>query len=345
MEIRGCAATVNDRLRQGFDGRSRKTSSFSAGGQQISRAGNMQSRELETHSSFSLWSTFDVPSSTLFEDSENPATTVLKWSKDWRQGEVNKEDLITKLHSISNETNRVPDSRHYLIRDGLLIDQDTGEHILDHITPGVEYEIAEELQRRVAEAEEGIFIWHSPKLSKVYPCNKTMIYQIVYNEKFEKVLLYSAILYDGDIPNPEEQRKTLISAADEDATFWEVLSWIESVSKQKPQVVKGVSRESAAYFAEQIRAGVDPRVVVEEMQASGFLGQKSISCSGVSSFSDYISARANILVFAGVKDQHGELTFKCSKGHTNVRPYGKLLRYCETCGEDVSCGNLDAVAA
>lgn len=46
-----------------------------------------------------------------------------------------------------------------------------------------------------------------------------------------------------------------------------------------------------------------------------------------------------------IEDDFGSLDFPCSKGHMNRRPYGKFLKYCKTCGEDVSCGNPNAVAA
>jgi len=278
---------------------------------------------------------------------ERPVDTVERWiSQDWIVNGVSLEELTTKLHCISNETNRTPDSNHYLFKDGQLIDPYTGDPILRHIAKGVEYEVAQALQDRVATSDEGIFVWNSPKLDNIYPCNKTMIYQIAYNANLEKVLLYSAILYDGTIENSEEHRKTLIAAPDNDNTFFGVLSWIEKVSKQKQKVSAGASRVTAQYFAERINSGVDPHIVLEEMKQTGFIGQHSISCPGAGqSFSNFTSAGANILVFAGSKDKYGELTFECTKGHVNIRPYGKFLKYCKTCGEDVSCGNAEAVAA
>jgi hypothetical protein len=279
---------------------------------------------------------------------ERPTDTVNRWIyEDWTVHDLSAEELTTKLHSISNETNRVADSHYYRFKDGVLIDPDTGDPILKHIAPGVEYRIAEELQNRAVNAEEGLFIWNSPKLDRVYPCNKTMLYQIAYSSNMEKVLLYSAILYDGDIEDPEEHRKTLVSAPDTEETLYGVLSWIEKVSKQKQDInKKGFDRQQATYFAEQFKSGVDPRIIMEEMQASGFIGQNPISCpTRMQSFSNYSSAGANILIYAGVEDEYGELTFPCSKGHMNTRPYGKKIKYCKTCGEDVSCGDPEAIAA
>jgi hypothetical protein len=36
-------------------------------------------------------------------------------------------------------------------------------------------------------------------------------------------------------------------------------------------------------------------------------------------------------------DQFGPLQFNCPKGHSNVRPHGKLIDCCKTCGTDVKC--------
>ncbi len=37
------------------------------------------------------------------------------------------------------------------------------------------------------------------------------------------------------------------------------------------------------------------------------------------------------------EDQYGPLSFKCSNGHWNERPYGSLIPYCHTCGVSVRC--------
>ncbi|MCA9328451.1 hypothetical protein KC959_01660 [Candidatus Saccharibacteria bacterium] len=37
------------------------------------------------------------------------------------------------------------------------------------------------------------------------------------------------------------------------------------------------------------------------------------------------------------EDEFGPLEFKCTKGHKNTRPRGKLIPHCKTCGENVSC--------
>lgn len=37
------------------------------------------------------------------------------------------------------------------------------------------------------------------------------------------------------------------------------------------------------------------------------------------------------------EDRYGSLTFKCPKGHTNIRPRDKLIPRCTTCGTSVKC--------
>lgn len=37
------------------------------------------------------------------------------------------------------------------------------------------------------------------------------------------------------------------------------------------------------------------------------------------------------------EDKYGSLTFKCPKGHTNYRPYGRLIPNCQRCGVSVRC--------
>jgi hypothetical protein len=45
------------------------------------------------------------------------------------------------------------------------------------------------------------------------------------------------------------------------------------------------------------------------------------------------------------EDEFGSLDFECSKGHKNTRPRGKLIPYCKTCGENVSCAPEEKVTA
>lgn len=236
---------------------------------------------------------------------ERPIDTVARWiNDDWLASNgPSLEELTTKLHSISNETTRTPDSHFYRFENGILKDPDTGDPILKHIAKGVEYYIAEELQRRVAASDEGVYIWNSPALEGVYPCNKTLIYQIAYDHNLEKVLLYSAILYNGDIENPEEHRGTLISAPDSEDTLQQVLLWIETVSHQKQDKSSAkFSRQDATYFAEQFKNGTDPMLILQEMQRLGFVGENSISCPIVQSFSNYSSSRGKVLLFTNNRE-------------------------------------------
>lgn len=266
---------------------------------------------------------------------ERPVDTINRWfGEGWNPQNLDLEYLTTQLHCISNETNRAVDSYFWNIREGVLMDPDESKPVLEYIKQNelyqrTEYAVAQELQKRVAESDEGVFIWHSPRLAGVYPDNKTMIYQIAYNARLEKVLTYTLIIYDGEIENPEEYRKTLVSAPDTNETFLGILAWIEKVSKKKPSTEKGVSRQTAQYYAEKIRAGVPHNIVLEEMQAAGFIGQYSISCPGKDSFSNYTSARANILIFAST----GEKKFvkKCGECDAEINDYISAGYECKKC--------------
>lgn len=271
---------------------------------------------------------------------ERPIDTVRRWAnEDWEKTMPTLDELTTKLQSISNETHRVPDTHYYRCEDELLIDPDTGSPILFHIAPGVEYEVALDLQTKVSHVSEGMFVWNSPKLEGVYPCNKTMVYQVVQNENNKKVLRYTAILYDGDIEDPETHRSRLISMPDSEDSLLQVLAWIDGISPDDRNEESGFSRIDARFFAQQFVDGVNANHILNEMQSYGFIGQNAISCpTGVQTFSNYASGRGNVLIYAGGKDRYGSLEFKCSRGHWNKRPAGKLLKYCKVCGEDVSCG-------
>ena len=233
---------------------------------------------------------------------ERPEITVERFTKNWSESETDFDRLIPELISVSNETNRRPDTSHFEIKNGKLIDPDSKRAVLEFIAPGVEYDVAKEIEEWAEENKSGMAIWVSPKLKDVYPCNKALIYQIVKTPFSGKKVKYSAILFDGDISNPEDYRKTLLKFEDKDENLTEMISWIEEVSGQK---LTNKSQEDltkqARYFAQKIKAGADKKTVIREMQSSGFLGTNSISCPGGVSFSEYSVARGEVFIIGSEK--------------------------------------------
>jgi hypothetical protein len=226
---------------------------------------------------------------------ENPQITTSGFIDTWRTQDHNR--LVAELISVNRETERKPDVFHYDMTNGKLTDPETGRPILEFIAPGVEKVIARELEVWADSVDEGVAFWISPKLHGKYPCNKILIHNIAYGPHGGKVVLNSVVLFDGDLKNPEELRKTLFTAEDNEKTFNDILMWLESVSKQKV-VNTPVSThivQQADYFAEQIRTGIDQRLIIEEMQESGFLGNNPISCpTRNQTFSSFTVSRAKV---------------------------------------------------
>jgi len=234
---------------------------------------------------------------------EATTETVERFTEIWINDSTEFDRLIPELISVSNETNRRPDTSYFTERDGELIDPDSKRPVLEFIAPGTEYKVAEELQSWVADTDEGMAIWVSPKLENTYPCNKALIYQIVHTPDLEKAVQYSAILFDGDIQNPEEYRKTLLTFEDDEENLVDMLSWIEEVSGQDfdKKHSKDITQK-AAYFAEKIKNGADKKQVVKEMRQSGFLGSHSVSCPAESTtFSEFSLKNAKIIFLSGEK--------------------------------------------
>ncbi len=228
---------------------------------------------------------------------ESPYFTTLRFVESWRQDQTR---LKAELTSLNKETHRIPDVYHFQV-DETLIDPETERPIFDFIAPGIEYDIAKRLEKWALENDEGVAFWVSPRLEGIYPCNKIIIHTICYTLEGKKVILNSAILFDGELSNPEELRRTLFFAPDNDETFLRILNWIENISHQKIQNRHGRHdyrsvREQANYFANLIRTGYPADLVVYEMQKSGFLGPNPVSCP---SFSGFLGFRSKIHIFEG----------------------------------------------
>lgn len=249
---------------------------------------------------------------------ESPAQTTLSFIPSWEQ--QNPQRLVAELISLSQETNRKPDSYHFEIKNGVLIDPETNRPVLEFIQKGIEYDIAEELQSWTGQTEEGLAFWISPPLSEVYPCAKVIIHRIAYTLDGEKIVLNSAILFDANLKNPEDLRKTLFTVQDSEETIFSILAWIEKISMKKISTETGhpYIKQHAGYFAEKIIRGDPACLVVQEMQQMGFLGQNSISCStpaGTSSFSEFTLSHSDLFLASEV---------------------GKFVRNCGSCGTPIN---------
>lgn len=266
---------------------------------------------------------------------ENPDLTTLRFIDNWNL--QNPQRLVAELVSVHKETHRKPDIYHFEVRDGLLIDPETKEPILNFIAPGIEKGIAENLQSWAIKNEEGVAYWISPRLEGVYPCNKIIIHNIAYTQEGEKIVLNSAILFDGNLENPEELRKTLFYAEDTPETFSKILTFIEEVSRQKINKVfdynEEIVRSQAEYFARQIKMGVTPSIVVEEMQKNGFLGKNSISCRlslENQTFSSFLDSKSLISIFTSTESSPSGY-FECPNCKGLI-PSGRGITKCPHCG-------------
>lgn len=281
---------------------------------------------------------------------EAPVETILRFieTPSWQIEGIGAESLSAQLISVSRETNRKPDSTYFEVVDGELCDSITKESVLSVIkreTPlqETEYQAAVQIQDWAATSDEGIAVWISPRFSGEYPCEKISIHQIAYKLDGTKVVLNSYILFDANLRNTEDLRRFIFTEPDSEEAIPGILSWIHAASRKSVNTDTadyGEVERQAAYFAGQIRAGVDPNLVVREMQEAGFLGNNPISCPGVKqSFSSVLGSRSEVFIFSEAGDQYGSLTFSCDKCKSmNTRPYSKLISNCQHCGTDVKCG-------
>lgn len=212
-------------------------------------------------------------------NAESPHLTTLRFIESWKLQDTKR--LEYELISVHKETTRQPDVYHFLV-DEDLIDPQTGRSIFDFIAKGVEWEVAQKLKSWAIENDEGLAVWISPRLEGVYPCNKIIIHTIAYTLDGKKVVLNSAILFDGELENPENLRKTLLTMEDTPENLSRIFEFLKQsttleTSKTNNSLEHGLEL-SASYFAEKIKSGVDPFLIVAEMQRTGFLGKNSISC-------------------------------------------------------------------
>lgn len=233
--------------------------------------------------------------------------TVLRFSETWNE-QISSNRLVANLVSLNKETNREADTYHFLVKEGVLIDPETGKEVLDFITPGVEKDVARELQSWAASNDEGLAFWISPPLADVYPCAKTILHRIAYTSEGKKVVLNSTILFDAEFEKPEILRQTLFIQPDSEENIAKILSWISEKAESNPAVVKNETevRQKAVYFAEMVQKGIPKEYIIEEMRRTGFLGQNSISCAGggTSTFSNLLDSRSTLNIYGNIEGWH-----------------------------------------
>ena len=245
---------------------------------------------------------------------EAPEKTVLRFSETWDE-QISSKRLISNLVSLSKETNREADTYHFLVQDGALVDPETGRPVLDFITPGVEKDVARELQSWAVSNDEGLAFWISPPLADAYPCAKTILHRIAYTGEGKKVVLNSTILFDAEFEKPEILRQTLFTQPDTEENIAKILGWIGEKSARQLSAAKNGAeiRQRAIYFAEMVQRGISKEYIIEEMTRTGFLGQNSISCagSGTSTFSNFLDSRSSINIYGEGDGWHSGICRVC----------------------------------
>lgn len=239
--------------------------------------------------------------------------------------------LGAELTSFSNESNRRPDSYHFEVSEGVLIDPHTKRPIADFIekeTPlgKLEVGVAEKLGDWARNSESGVAFWISPPFEKRYPCSKVIISKIAYAWSGQKILLNSAILFDanekdclsiapgGNIKDPEKLRETLFLAKDDEEAILEMLEKVNRYTKQKRENIN--TKNESVFFARMISDGFSAKRIVDEMHQSGFLGNFDPSCTSQKpTFSEYMVANSSI---------------------TNSSETGKFVKNCGNCGAEIN---------
>lgn len=208
---------------------------------------------------------------------ETSVTTVNRFSRSW--GATDHRSLVSEFISISKETNREPDSYHFAVEGDKLLDPNTDKPILDFIAEGVEKDVAKDLEDWAVKTDAGMGLWLSPKSIR-YPCPKAILHKIAYTLNGKKVVLNSAVLFEGEIANPEFKRATLYTFPDSEDVIFRIVNFIERKSGTRVTLLPSerTSKAKALHYADQIKSGAPAQMVIYEMQKSGFLGKNSISC-------------------------------------------------------------------
>lgn len=283
---------------------------------------------------------------------ESPQKTVERFIHTWRNTSSNR--LREEIISTFNETNRKSDEYKYKFIDGELVDYlseisikiDTSTYIGQK-----DKELLDCLNLWVDENTEGTAIWISPSYENVYPCNKITAYQLETDGYGNKYTSNTTVLFDtpkeytlkiasklnsdfNQIEDPEVLRNKLFSV--EESINIENL--LELIGGNKNGNITTPSMVLVDHFVDMIHYGVDARLVAQEMNQRGLIGENSVSCGGSSKSLSLESNSLTIDIRNGLEDQYGSLDFPCPHcGAINTRPFGQLISNCQHCGGDVRC--------
>ncbi|MFA6519187.1 MAG: hypothetical protein WCV93_06110 [Candidatus Shapirobacteria bacterium] len=280
---------------------------------------------------------------------ESPTKTIERFIPSWRYTQTDR--LSQEILSAFNETHRHPDKHKFGFKDEKLVDLLTDTEIsidTSNYLGKKDAELLDILTSWVSENETGTAVWISPSYESAYPCNKITTYTIETDAQNKKTTFNITVLFDTPkshtlevaaklspafTGNDPEMLRNKLFIVDENFNMTSLLEIIgENESK-----VSTPNSQLVDYFINLIHSGAEARLIAQEMEQKGLVGNFSVSCGGQESASS-LEKNSLTINLTGQEDKYGSLSFTCPKcGATNRRPVGRLLQNCLHCGGDVRC--------
>lgn len=262
-----------------------------------------------------------------------PIDTVSKFIDSWRY--TPKERLKAELVTVHKESNGKVDNYNFDFKDGKLIEPDTGRPIESFCSPGVEKDIVYKLEDWMSQNDSGLSFWFSPRSPELkHVFDKVIIGCIAYDNKGEKILVNTSVMFDGHIKN--SLRDKLFTSPNNPKVLINLFNWIDKTSRRKleGETLDNLNQLSDE-FADMIFSGIDKNVILQKMIESKFIGVNPLDCDRVD---NPFMRNSNILMHTGIIDRYGSLEFSCPSCHKkNTRPQGILVPNCKFCGASVRC--------
>lgn len=269
---------------------------------------------------------------------EAPEKTVERWiqTTDWVNSPIHV--LSKDLRSSGNESRGEWDAFYYEEQNGVLFDPVRNKPIVG--TDGgdiAQKKVNQDLQDWFLTSDEGIVVRISPHGGKwKYPDEQIEIYRITYEyPSLEKKLFCSFLQFHANLKNPEEIRQFIFPEKDSEEAIFEIINWVESVSKQKVStniVALDARTQEANYHAERLKSGIDPHIVLSEMKKTGFLGDKPIGCSSVEIYNSKTNLNSGE-VKASQMVLEGTYCKNCGVCGAVIESYITPGYVCKSCGE------------